>query len=1565
MNKKLHKLLVAVPVAVAVTAGGIRIAADYQKDGFQPFATDNQLKNDQLLFADNNASVGAQQKKTKDDSFWERDDSKKEQSEAGKGSGYLFEQQNQTIAGGDSVPGQSSSGLSSIPDGSVPSGIAGDVIYDVVGDPSQADTIISGGGTSGSNGSGGQTPGNGGTTTPDKPSNDNGNNTNPGGNNNGGGQTPDNDKPSNGGNKDNGGNAAPTPTPSLTPGYADFSKDPESPKEEPSDSGWGNTTNVPIDSNSPRPSDDPMSTVYLNISMPYPCPLYWKQSVDALTIFRALDTYVTATEIDADYNLITTNYYWGESQFNKLFRIDSVSFDGGETYTSAFPVTIPENLDDGDMQIQVSYRYDTSEGWVSKTIGCTPSSALLYVLPEQLTQKNETIDISKLLNISKFADTWYKTDLYPSAGSKVNLLQYQEKLLGSSTATLDKLFPGWVEDNQIVPFIYPVTGGRHVLEPASLVDYNSSLFDVRLTPYYVDTDYTVSNEVAGDLCKLQTLMDYNRSNLEYQSIDRLVVPQYVQTVNLIRLFGAVETNDLVLPSSVIYVNTDNPDSLSVKQNYIVDSANPRYASQNGILYNKDMTELLAVPSETAELEIPASVESVTLPENNQLTKLTFLSTDPNALPKVNFDQLADGSKIIVEPGVLSSFLETYQQIIYQKGLQVSTSDAPDITYTIENGMVIRNDGSLSGLFPSNGNVLYLPDGIDKIDSANLGAQGNIDTIVMPSSGKITPMDSDLFSKGGIQNVVCYTKEQADAVRAIAPAEVNIQMVATANGYTYFTTTAGAVILTAPADITEFNGTELGDGISVCAISSYAFEKCQKLAYVTLPESVKRIGSQAFYGCGALEGILIDSKDSIVIGDKAWDNCPTLRFVASNAQKAVRQNDYDPSMTVTFIGTDKNSLDVNYQFCLKGNEGYSSHWDCFEKDPVTRFTMVDVGDGHKVLYGVDDSEYGEGTWLALRAGKNMPASVTLPTDTYWIYAGAFADTASPGHAGYALNWTDLPLNQPGSFYNFGLQDYAFAHSDLAGDVTMSGNIYLSDYVFAYCKSLNTVDLTGTISHLGNKLFTEDEKLTGVRFGAFAAPPSGGRNDLTNRQFTGCSSLRTVEFTSTTPPSLAFEGMSDPYMFNSDWTDAEEQENLKIIVPEGCKQTYLDAWHYAFAGYEDTSAGGTFIPAYQSLRNATKRLPDCKTDAEVDAAIYDTLLKTNNRLRGLLGMDSIENLDHLYNWKTTLNDLLIMTSAYTNAEEITLDSKTMELPDGWTLDYIGAQAFHNAPNLTHITADASMDGGLFGIYSGAFAGAPHDITLTLSGNADDVVGLVPADDGKPFDFSGLTKVEIPEGSEQTFLNFWIYPASGYEDYADLYLRTADALFAEDKLTDDLEENKMLIDNRMAETMLPYENQLRTLFGMEQTDELTVDLGEYTPDIPDNREWGDLVPGEDPDGPDNPGDGDNSGEIIDPDNPGDGDNSGEIIDPDNPGDGDNSGEIIDPDDGTGEGSGKDEENGSSGDDDLIETDPPGKTEDSNSSADDQPADTPPQQDNTQTEPSSDAEDSGSHTETEDGDA
>ena len=45
-------------------------------------------------------------------------------------------------------------------------------------------------------------------------------------------------------------------------------------------------------------------------------------------------------------------------------------------------------------------------------------------------------------------------------------------------------------------------------------------------------------------------------------------------------------------------------------------------------------------------------------------------------------------------------------------------------------------------------------------------------------------------------------------------------------------------------------------------------------------------------------------------------------------------------------------------------------------------------------------------------------------------------------------------------------------------------------------------------------------------------------------------------------------------------------------------------------------------------------------------------------------------------------------------------------------------------------------------------------------------------------------------------------------------------------------------MAEIMLPYENQLRQLFGMVETNHLTASLSEYHVDVPDGRDWEDLV-------------------------------------------------------------------------------------------------------------------------------
>ena len=1439
-KKTLRKLAVALPLSIATVIGVACAVQDYQGGAvFQPFASDRALQSNQVLFPDDGERTEqGMGDETDDSALWEKDREAEEASRPQQQdrADYLFQ---------DNTPDTPSGTLAgtTTPQGTTrPGKVPGSILDIVGGSGSNADLIIGSGSPPGGTLPGGN-PGTGEAPTP------------PGEDTPSGpvpptptptppptptptptpAPTPKPDQENNGG---GGGSAAPTPTPK--PNYSETAKDPETPKGEPGDSGWGDATNIQIDSTSPRPGDKTgeNTSITLNISMSASCPLYCGQSIDSLTIFRVLDTYVSVIKSDWSAwppSFDTTYYYWGESQFNKLFRIDSVSFDGGETYSDQFPMTIPEGLQAEAMKIRVSYRYDTSEAWISyeEPVSCTPKEARLYVLSEQLNQQNQTIDSSKVLN------SVFTSDKFPSVGSRINLFYYQKALLRKSMETtdkLEKLFPGWLENDQIVPFSYPVSSSRHVLEPASLVDYDSSLYEVRWASYYVDANYQVQDSAFDDsmLCSLQTMMDYG-DTLESQSVDRLVVPQYVQSVELVRLFGGIEVKELVLPSSVIYVNTKDPDTLSVRENYVVDSANPKYTSQDGILFSKDMTQLLAVPTERETLEIPASVESVTLPGSDCLTKLVFQGTNPNVLPEVNFEDLAEESKLVVKPEVLDRFLQKNRTVIENRGFQVSDTEQPDVIYTVKNGMVLRNDGSLSGLMPSEDEVLYLPNGIEKIDSDALQGQNHLNTIVMPADGTVVQSDGALFEKYTIKNVICYNQDQVNAIRAVAPEGITIQTCSKKNGYTYFVTEENtAVLLSAPETITEFTGTELGEGISICEIGNYAFTHCKSLRYVTLPESVKHIGTQAFYGCDALEGLLIDSRDSIVIGDKAWDNCPALRFVASNAAKAVRQNNYDPTLNVTYTGADRDSLLVQYLFCLPDKPGYSEHWMSFE-DPITHFVMVDVGGGSKAPCGANKQE---GAWFVARMGKTMPKQVKLPPSIRWFYCGSFSGTVSSDEAGYTINWEALTANTPNQA-NLGMNAYAFAHSDLAGTITLPGNVDFDDYVFAYCDKLTSVDFSGTISRLGENLFMEDKALSEVRFGTFASPPAHGRNELSNRQFSGCDKLQRIEFTSATPPTLGFLGVGDAYAFTSA-PEQDEKNKLTLTVPEESKQAYLDAWRYAFAGYEDTTINGIFKPAYQSMRENIKHTSKNISDEEVDAKIYQTLLSTENRLRGLLGMEKITKLDHLYNWKTTWgDDLFILTSAYTDATEITLDAEMLDLPEGWSIDYIGSHAFANAPNLTQVTADANT---MLALYSGAFADAEnHPITLIFTGNADPNtmgVGLVPAGDGKRFDFTGLEKVVLPEGTEQIFLDLWLYPTSGYEDYADLYLQTADELYEQKELTDDVEKNKELIDARMAEIMLPYENQLRRLFGMEETDRLTASLSEYHVDVPDDRDWEDLV-------------------------------------------------------------------------------------------------------------------------------
>lgn len=144
--------------------------------------------------------------------------------------------------------------------------------------------------------------------------------------------------------------------------------------------------------------------------------------------------------------------------------------------------------------------------------------------------------------------------------------------------------------------------------------------------------------------------------------------------------------------------------------------------------------------------------------------------------------------------------------------------------------------------------------------------------------------------------------------------------------------------------------------------------------MTFPESVKKIAYKAFEDCIGLQGILINSTDTITIGNDAFSGCDTLRFVASNALEGIFEDGYTP-----YISDNCSYYSCQYYFYAPtGCVGYFDGCLSFtEEFGVASYDLVNIGGDAKMLYGLDE----EGSpWLGLRSGENVADQVSLPEST---------------------------------------------------------------------------------------------------------------------------------------------------------------------------------------------------------------------------------------------------------------------------------------------------------------------------------------------------------------------------------------------------------------------------------------------------------------------------------------------------------------------------------------------------------------------------------------------------------
>ena len=1360
-KNKMKKTVWGASVAVVLTTGAALGVSAYQSGiDFHPSEEKNTFRANQVRFDDTNDAKGRDNTAEQNESeFLERDsnaeDSNRPQEQ--NNADYQFEREQLRQNFSDAIALNTGTADVSAIGGSADSA---DTVYDFTDDRSQADVVLNGGAADSGGGQGSAEP-----TQPTQPTEP----TQP-------------TQPSDSNNNSSGGTDTTTPTPDQTPvtpepipGYGDASLDPDTDKTAP-DFGFETENKEYMDGALAK--DD---ILRITISQPSrsDAALYRGQkNVSAQIIFNALETYI----IDQKLGL----YRWEQKHLDKYIRIDAV-YIGGTAYhfdASNQTIDIPEDAE--VIGIDISYRFTlknsdgTETAWISNPeVTYRLEQTRLLILSEALQDKGQKIDASTVLNrYSNLASD--KTN--PPIGTKVDLYYYQRGLLGEDR--LETLFPGWRENGESVPWEYPVTAGRHVLEPAARLSLDSS-YVVSVKPRWIDVQsikYTRQSAESGqELTFMQTLTDYTG---EYAPV--LAVPKYVQAVDFAANNHLKAVEYLRLSDTVRYVNT-NQVNLRVNKGYQLSGENPVFAvTAEGILTNAAGTEYIGIPYSTTKLTIPNNIERVTLPRNTQLRQLVLEAEDAANLPKIDYGGMKSGT-IIVPDAVLLEFISANKAAL--AGTDIAVRSVGQIIK--EDAVLSKDEKTLQNVFSIN-RIYTVPKSVTKIAAYAFEAAPNTTRVVLPNNAVV--LEENTFANSSVDTVLCRTEAQADKINqqladwSLSEAIHAIALQTSKEGNTYYINGNEGVLLYGGSNTTEYSGLETAQNseiVKITEIADGAFENNQSLQWAMLEQNVAKIGARAFYNCAALEGVFIQTEDSITIGDQAFDKCPSLYFVASNAKKGDVGDYVIDICNKSSGGINLTQLFVTNQ-CEK--DSYSEQWLYFDGSIGHTLAVYDIG-STKMLYALNADGIPD---IAIRSGKTLTGEITLPEETLELYSQAMFGT----EGAYTLNWDTLPRLQY-------IDDYVFADTGLEGSVT-TGAISFGKHAFCAC---NITDLTCTqeVSEIDEMAFAECKKLTRINL------ENGFHYDsmLHTDAFYGCEQLKRVEINSSAVPKLTLFNKGIPFTFNSDW--ANEEEAAYILFPEkyaqdeSIVQDFVKKWRYAMLGYMVIGNSQPYDLLYEDI--FLKELPfDIAMEDRykmADAIIKERLLKIENRIRDILGAEHVAEPSEFYPHRIDRDGHITLVGAPSDIKKTFLGSKALDIPDGRCLDYLGKGAFSNTKNLESVI----FDNGFAGIEQDAFQGVESE-TLQLTFYDATPPALLLDTEGEPFDFGiAIGRLHINSFDADAGIDFirkWAYPLAGYENYEKMYSAMLQSMM--ESAENPAEITTEAVHEKMTEILLPIENQLR---------------------------------------------------------------------------------------------------------------------------------------------------------------
>ena len=330
------------------------------------------------------------------------------------------------------------------------------------------------------------------------------------------------------------------------------------------------------------------------------------------------------------------------------------------------------------------------------------------------------------------------------------------------------------------------------------------------------------------------------------SLASITIPDGVTSIDDSTFYGCTSLASITIPDSVTSIGAYAFFYCTSLASITVADNNQSYCDVDGVLFNKDKTELVQYPAgkTSASYSIPNSVTEIGDGAFSYCTSLASI-TIPNGVTSIGWYAFSDCTSltsITIPNGVTSIGWYAF-------------SGCTSLTNVVIPDGVTEIDGyAFSGC--TSLTSVVIPDGVTFIgESAFYGCTSLESITVADNNQSYCDVDGVLFNKDKTE-LVQYPAGKTSAGYSIP------NSVAQIDGYAF----SGCTSLT---NVVIPN--------SVTKIRWYAFSGCTSLTSVVIPDGVTSIDDSTFYGCTSLASITIP--DSVTsIGAYAFVNCPNLKCV---------------------------------------------------------------------------------------------------------------------------------------------------------------------------------------------------------------------------------------------------------------------------------------------------------------------------------------------------------------------------------------------------------------------------------------------------------------------------------------------------------------------------------------------------------------------------------------------------------------------------------------------------------------------------------------------------------------